>query len=145
VKKLTTIVNDSKAFCLDPSRIYINLEGKYGKGSVKCSDYEWLLSELKEKLQKIQFEGQSVINKIYLNKEIFQGMYADMGPDLYLLPNYGFDLKGSAGMDTLFGLKHFKGMHTYDDAHLFVSYPLKIKTESVSIEHITGIITDYCK
>ncbi|MCF6158431.1 MAG: hypothetical protein E3K32_07630 [wastewater metagenome] len=142
-KKLSTLVNNSKAFCLDPSRIYINLEGKYGKGSVKNSDYEALLSELKEKLYEIQFEGQNIINKIYFNREIFQGMYASMGPDLYLLPNYGFDLKGSVSADTLFGIKHFKGMHTYDDAHLFVSYLLQ--TENISIEHIAEIIAGHFK
>ncbi len=80
---------------------------------------------------------------VMAKKEIFYGAYAGMGPDLYLLPNHGFDLKASAGTNAVFGLKQFRGMHTYDDAHLFVSHPVKNKAGHISIEHISDIIVDY--
>ncbi|MEW6416578.1 MAG: alkaline phosphatase family protein [Nitrospirota bacterium] len=140
---LKGITPDTKAFCLDPSRIYIHLEGRYSRGKIKGSDYSKLVEELKEKLSGVTFEGQKVIKEIYLKQEIFHGDHVDGGPDIYLLPNYGFDLKGAVNRDSLFGTTHFKGMHTYDDAHLFVSIP--IECSDIKIEDIASIILKHVK
>ena len=133
--------SDTKAFCLDPSRIYIHLEGKYKKGTIKEAEYESLLKELNDKLCEIKFDGQQIIKQIYRKEEIFHGNYSHEGPDLYLLPNYGFDLKGAVNRDRVFGTTHFKGMHTYDDAHVFISSPLK--NDDISIEHVAEIIINH--
>ncbi|MGQ9570196.1 MAG: alkaline phosphatase family protein [Thermodesulfovibrionales bacterium] len=138
---LKGILTDSKAFCLDPSRIYIHLEGKYKRGSVKNSDYNSLINELKEKLLGLTFEEQNLIKDIYLKEELFHGNFLDYGPDVYLLPNYGFDLKGATNRENIFGKTHFRGMHTYDDAHFFISEPLQI--EDIKIEDVAGIIHKY--
>jgi predicted AlkP superfamily phosphohydrolase/phosphomutase len=141
VEGLKGITSDAKAFCLDPSRIYIHLEGKYKRGTVKQSDCKGLVTELKEQFLGLTFEGQSLISNVFLKEDIFRGTYADEGPDLYLLPNYGFDLKGSTNKDYIFGKSHFRGMHTYDDAHLFISLPLNGK--DIKIENVAGIIAQY--
>lgn len=138
VDSLKGMTSDTKAFCLDPSRIYIHQQGKYKKGMIKQSDYKDLVDELKEKLSGITFDGQKVIKEIYLKEEIFNGDFADNGPDLYLLPNYGFDLKGAVNRESVFGTSHFKGMHTYDDAHLFASVP--VNGADFKIEDIGDII-----
>lgn len=118
---LKGMTSSSRAFCLDPSRIYLHVEGKYRKGKVQQGECPGLLDELKEKFLEIAFEGRKVIKEVYRREEIFQGRHAENGPDLYLLPHYGFDLKGSVDRDSVFGTSRFRGMHTYDDAHLFVS------------------------
>ena len=138
---LKGITSDTKAFCLDPSRIYAHLEGKYKRGTVKRSDCEGLVNELKEQFLRLTFEGQPLINNVFLKEDIFRGTYADEGPDLYLLPNYGFDLKGSTNKDYIFGKSHFRGMHTYDDAHLFTSVP--VDGGDIKIEHVAGIIAHF--
>ncbi len=140
---LKGVTPDTKAFCLDPSRIYIHLNERYSRGKIKQSDYSKLVEELKEKFSEITFEGQKVIKKIYLRHEIFHGDYVDGGPDIYLLPNYGFDLKGAVNRDSLFGMTHFKGMHTYDDAHLFASIPIECK--DITIEDVASIIIRHLK
>ena len=141
IEGLKGMTSDTKAFCLDPSRIYIHLKGKYKRGTVNLSDYKGLVEELKEKFSEISFEGQKIIKNVYLKEEIFHGTYADDGPDLYLLPAYGFDLKGSTNKAHVFGKTHFRGMHTYDDAHLFISVP--VDSEDIKIENVAGIITHY--
>jgi predicted AlkP superfamily phosphohydrolase/phosphomutase len=140
---LKGIAAESKAFCLDPSRIYIHLEEKYQRGTVKHSEYKGMIDELKEKLSGITSDGQNVIKDIYLREEIFHGNCADNGPDIYLLPNYGFDLKGATNKEHIFGKTHFRGMHTYDDAHFFISAPLQ--SEDIKIEDVAGIISRYLK
>ncbi len=141
VEGLKGISPDTKAFCLDPSRIYIHLGGKYKRGTVKQSDCKNLCDKLKNHFLRITFEGQAVIKNVYLKEEIFHGTHADEGPDLYLLPNYGFDLKGSTNKNHIFGKSHFRGMHTYDDAHLFTSTPTN--DQDVKIEHVAEIISNY--
>ncbi|MGB9715972.1 MAG: alkaline phosphatase family protein [Thermodesulfovibrionales bacterium] len=138
---LKGIDTESKVFCLDPSRIYIHLEEKYKRGSVKNSDYKSIIEELKVKFSDLNYDGQDIIKGIYLKEEIFHGDYIDYGPDIYLLPNYGFDLKGATNRENIFGITHFRGMHTYDDAHFFISESLQI--EDIKIEDVAGIISRY--
>ena len=141
VEGLKGIAFGTKAFCLDPSRIYAHLEGKYKRGTVKRSDCDGLVSELREQFSRLTFEGQTLIQNAFLKEDIFRGTYADEGPDLYLLPNYGFDLKGSTNKDYIFGKSHFRGMHTYDDAHFFTSVPAN--AGDIKIEHVAGIIAQF--
>jgi predicted AlkP superfamily phosphohydrolase/phosphomutase len=140
---LKGITTDSRAFCLDPSRIYIHLKEKYRRGSVKQSEHRGLIDELKEKLSEITFDGQKIIKDVYSKEEIFHGNCLDNGPDIYLLPNYGFDLKGSTNKEYVFGKTHFRGMHTYDDAHFFTTAP--VNSEDIKIEDVAGIISQYLR
>lgn len=140
---LKGITRESRAFDLDPSRIYIHQGGKYGRGAVKEGEKKALLNELKEKLKGLSFNGEKVIKEAYMQDEIFNGPFSAEGPDLYLLPNYGFDLKGMPGKPEVFGVTKFRGMHTYDDAHLFVSEPAG--KEDPSIEDVAGIISAFLK
>ncbi len=135
---LKGILPESRAFCLEPSRIYIHTEGRYGRGSVNINDYEKLRVELKEELNNLTFDGRKVIKEIYFKEEIFNGDFTDNGPDIYLLPNHGFDIKGAVKRDTVFGTSHFKGMHTYDDAHLFST--VNVDRNGIKIQDIAAII-----
>jgi len=140
-KGFPTISDHSKAFCLDPSRIYIHRKGVYPKGSVPDSDYQKVRDELAARLQELTFDGQPVVKQIYLKEEIFHGPESQKGPDIYLLPNYGFDLKGALKKPSVFGASHFKGMHTYDDAHFFIAR--RENRDDVCIQDLAGIIEEY--
>lgn len=137
---LKGITNESKAFCLDPSRIYIHSKNKYKHGSVAAEESKELKEELKKRFSEITFEGQRIIKDVYLKDDIFHGAQTSEAPDIYLLPNYGFDLKGSLNKDAVFGTTNFKGMHTYDDAHLFSSVP--VDNNDVAIEDLGRIILE---
>jgi len=140
-KGLPTISERSRAFCLDPSRIYIHLSGKYPRGQVKDAEYEHLRNELAEKLRSLAFDSEKVAKKIYFKEETFDGPHTPKGPDIYVLPNYGFDLKGAFNRASVFGTSHFRGMHTHDDAHMFVSE--KQDKVYANIEDIAGIVSAY--
>ncbi len=118
---LKGITKSSRAFCLDPGRIYIHSRDRYPKGCVKDSEEDSLKKELADQFTGLQFDGEPVIQNVFFREEIFYGPYSPQGPDLYLLSNPGYDIKGSVGRSTIFGRSHFTGMHTMDDAHLFIS------------------------
>ena len=102
------------------------------------SDYEKTRSEIKDELNSLSFDGRKVIKEVYLKEEIFKGDFTENGPDIYLLPNYGFDLKGAVNRDKVFGTSHFKGMHTYDDAHLFST--VHVNRDGLKIEDVAAMI-----
>ncbi len=53
-------------------------------------------------------------------------------------------MKASLNKDTIFGLSHFKGAHTYSDAHLYLSnnYAYNLPA-NLSIENIPSIIKNH--
>ena len=108
----------TKAFCMDPSRIYINSEGKYPRGSVKDGEKSIVAAELAGMLRAMtDNDGSPVIKTVYRKEEIYSGSLFDEAPDLVCLANDGFDLKGNLKKEEVFGSSHFRGMHTRYDAH----------------------------
>ncbi|MHC4455487.1 MAG: alkaline phosphatase family protein [Planctomycetota bacterium] len=140
---LAGVTKDSKVFCLDPGRIYIHSRGNFARGCVTESEHEALISELKDKLAQISYNGNKIVKKIYHRNEIFRGPYSDYGPDLHLLPHDGFDLKGAVNRNQLFDRTHFTGMHTYDNAHIFI-FP-KQNIVNPRIEQIAPLIEEHFK
>lgn len=133
----------TKAFDMDPGRVYIHDCDRYSRGSVRKEDRSKLLKQIKEALRELKGEnGEKVINRIYERQEIYQGPYAGMAPDLVCLPNDGYDLKGSLGKKQIFGQNIFTGMHTWHDA--FCLLPEKIAfSEKPSIQNLTEYILQY--
>ena len=113
----------SRAFALDPARIYINLAGRYPRGCVSPGDRARVAQEVANALCDLAVDGKPVIQKICRREEIYSGPEFDNAPDLVILPNRGFDLKGRLAADALTTKGVFTGMHTHDDAFLFVRSP----------------------
>ena len=139
------ITADSQVFCLDPARVYVHLKGKYARGTVNASEYETLRTEIKNLFDTLTFEGMKVVRQVYFKEEIFAGNNLDDAPDLYILGEPGFDLKAALNKDSIFGMSHFRGAHTYTDAHLFVSEKGNFGLlKDFSIESVPQIIRLYC-
>ena len=112
----------STAFVIDPSRIYINLKGKYPYGHVAPGDYEKVRSEIKSGLEGLTIEtGERIAMKVYRKEDLYQGPLTYLAPDLVVLSRHGFDLKGRVSSGAVFGRTKLQGMHTQDDAFFFSS------------------------
>jgi predicted AlkP superfamily phosphohydrolase/phosphomutase len=119
----------STAFALDPSRIYNNLKGKYALGTVDSSDYKMIREELKEGIEKLTFKGNSsIVRKIYFREELYEGPFVKNAPDLVVLSEHGFDLKGRVNSDKVFSRTDLSGMHTQNDAFFYNSSGAKCET-----------------
>jgi len=127
-KSLEDISADSAAFALDPARIYLNVKGRFPKGSVEPDEKAYMLGKLIEGLKKIEAQdGRQVISHIFKGDEIYSGPLIDKAPDLVLIGRKGFDLKSRISSETLFSKSHFTGMHTRDDAFFLTSERRDIK------------------
>ena len=111
------IEEGTRAFDLDPGRIYLNYKDRYPRGSVDSENGDQLREEVTEALRSLKDpEGTPVIDKIFTREEIYRGPLADQAPDLVCLPKDGYDLKGRLNSEVVFGRTVFAGMHTWHDA-----------------------------
>jgi predicted AlkP superfamily phosphohydrolase/phosphomutase len=137
------VENKTKAFNLDPCRIYIHGRDSYPRGTVGKEEKAALLEEIKKILRTLKGEsGDEVIDKIYEKVEIYHGPHTHMAPDLVCLPKDGYDLKGTLEKKEIFGQNIFTGMHTWNDA--FCILPESIRFfEKPSIEQIADPVIEY--
>ncbi len=111
----------TKAFALDPSRIYINLKDKYPCGSVAQDNYNIVIEDIIKLFNDLKINGKHVIKKIFKKEEIYKGSYFNQAPDLVLLGNTGINLKGSIDANNLQEKNIFTGKHTQPDAFFIVN------------------------
>jgi predicted AlkP superfamily phosphohydrolase/phosphomutase len=107
---------ESKAFALDPGRIYLNWKKRFPKGSVDESSARAIIDEIKVGLSELTYEGEPVIERVFERDEVYSGPVAAQGPDILPVGNHGYDLKGTIREDQVFGRTNLTGMHTWDDA-----------------------------
>ncbi len=114
----------TRAFALDPARIYIHTKDRYPRGAVASrEEYDRLRHELRERLAALTIDGARVIKRVFLKEELYAGPELAAAPDLVLLPERGYDLKGALYRPALTGRTLLTGMHTQDDSTFFINVP----------------------
>ncbi len=121
----------TKVYCMDPGRLYINVEGREPGGIIRTAEYQGLLDDVTEAISGLKDpeSGLNFISTIYQRDQYFAGPQLQLAPDLVAMPINGYDLKGFVGRGRAFGRSHFTGMHTYDDA--FILSPAETDPESI--------------
>jgi len=101
------------------SRIFVNLEGREEKGSVRQSEYEDFIGELKERLTTLPGpQGETVKNRIKTPEELY-GVCRGDAPDLMAsFDDYYLRAAGTIGHNTLYLSENDTGpddsMHSMD-------------------------------
>ncbi|HUT73263.1 MAG TPA: alkaline phosphatase family protein [Armatimonadota bacterium] len=115
----------TRAFALDPGRIYLNRGGRFPRGTVDDDEAPRLKAELQAALKDLEYDGQPVLREVFDAADIYAGPLVQRGPDLVCLAHRGFDLKGSVKHREVFAHSRFQGMHTWDDAFFWSASPVK--------------------
>jgi len=118
-RTLANISPDSKAFSLDPGRIFIHREGRFPKGCVAEQFADSLRDEIQQKLKSLTFDGDPVIKDVFTPDQIYNGKHIGKAADLIAWAHYGFDLKSATTKGEIFRKTDLTGMHTQDDAFLW--------------------------
>lgn len=118
---LEAISPETRAFALDPGRIYLNLRGRFPRGSVDPKERERVLAELIALFEGLKFSGRRAVRRIYRKEEIYRGPWLDWAPDLVLLPERGFTFRARLEAPPKAGGEGpFTGKHTQEGAFLLV-------------------------
>jgi predicted AlkP superfamily phosphohydrolase/phosphomutase len=134
---------DSKAYSMDPGRIFVNLRGREPQGSVDSGkEYEALRKDLTESLLGLTDPdtGEPMIERVYRREEIYSGECYDQAADLVAMPHRGYDLKGSIKKDVLTDRGVINGAHTYDDAMLYIRGQEINKEEAAIVDVMPTIL-----
>ncbi len=147
VESLENISAKTKAYSLLPGRIFINRKGREEMGTVKAKEYFELREKIKKELLQLENKenGEKIIKNVYFREEIYNGPYLEQAADLIAVPNRGYDLKAKAAPDQLFEKNLIQGMHTFDDAFVYLRDNEEgLNLDKVdSIRDINPIILDY--
>jgi predicted AlkP superfamily phosphohydrolase/phosphomutase len=126
-KDFEKLTDKTKAFILDPGRIYIHRKDRYPSGlELTEENYNEIVNELKTLFYNLKSpSGDKVIKAIHTKQELYHGPYADYAPDLVLVPAKGYCLKGAMNSDNIFETpSRHTGFHNYHDA--FIMSNLKL-------------------
>lgn len=133
---LEKISEKTSAFALDPARIYIHKRGRFARGTVNERDVRSIVSDLRSLFEELEIGGRKVVRRIFERDEVYRGPYTQLGPDLLLVPENGFDLKGKVGAEENYGDRRLQGMHTWDNAFFFSNDPSLVDKSELGIEEI---------
>jgi len=122
-KSVMDISSRARAYSLIPGRLFLNLSGREQKGSVPPGPQaEALKAELTRALldMKDPDSGNPIIARVLRREEIYSGPYLEEGADLIAVPYDGYDLKANLRQPQFTNKTELVGMHTFDDAALFI-------------------------
>ncbi|MDD4951175.1 MAG: alkaline phosphatase family protein [Desulfovibrionaceae bacterium] len=115
----------SKAFALDPGRVYLHTRTRFARGGLDRAGAQKVKKLIIDGLAALTWNNERVINRVYEAAEIYQGPLLDRAPDLVCLANPGFDLKAKFDRDEVFGLFGRTGAHTAEDVFFYDSGPAR--------------------
>ena len=136
-------LGEAVAYSLIPGRVYIAVRSREPFGIVEKENRERMVSELVEQLKEFRAPEteEPVFKKVYRKEELYSGEYIDLAPDIILEPSYGYNLVSKLDSEWLFQKPRQKGMHTKDDAFLFLKgHRLVIRPQ---IEDVTTILLHF--
>jgi predicted AlkP superfamily phosphohydrolase/phosphomutase len=116
----------TRAFALDPGRIYLNIKGRQPEGIVAQSDAGRLREEIAAGLAEWKIRAPwsptpvHPIARVFHRDEIYSGPWTSMAPDLIVCGVDGFDLKGGFDSKVPAGPGFLTGMHTFGNAMLYI-------------------------
>jgi predicted AlkP superfamily phosphohydrolase/phosphomutase len=142
-ESLKDIDSKSRAYSMDPGRIFVNLRGREPLGCVEPgAEYEAARSGLIEALAELREpeSGEPIIDRIYRREEIYSGHCYPQAPDLVAMPHRGYDLKGSIRKTTLFDKGAIVGCHTYDDALIYIQGAEITKEQAAIVDVMPTIL-----
>lgn len=111
---------DSRAFALDPGRIYIHDRDRFARGRVDQVERSEVTRKVRESLQELKYQDQKVMDHVYTADEIYPGGVG-MPPDILCVPKTGFDLKAKFDRREVFGRFGRTGTHCRDDVFFYDS------------------------
>ncbi|WP_432736767.1 alkaline phosphatase family protein [Maridesulfovibrio sp. FT414] len=123
----------SKAFALDPGRIYIHTPDRFGRGQIAQERTAELTSEIAEKLLALEFNGRKVMEEVLTAEQAYGTVTVGSPPDLICVARPGFDLKAKFDRKEIFGFHGRTGTHTRGNAFYYSS-----DGQQIEFMHQTG-------
>ncbi len=108
----SVISPETKAFALDPGRIYLHRADCFSRGRLTPQQAGDLLPAMQKGLADLTFEGRPVMQEVLTAEQAYGPHPIGPVPDLVCVPEPGFDCKAKFDRDAVFGRYGRFGAHT---------------------------------
>lgn len=113
------ILPSTKAFALDPGRIYMHRASRFARGTLGDVEADRLAGEIAAALDHLTWRGEPVMEQVRRGADLYSGPAADRAPDLVCVPRPGVDLKAKFDRPQIFARFGRTGMHTAHDVFFY--------------------------
>ena len=124
----------SRAFALDPTRIYLHTKDRFRRGALSPTETVEVREKLKNDLETMSLSHVGIMEdadasdarlfeQVLYREEIYSGEMTSFAPDLVVVPRRGYDVKAALNVFSPTMTDIFTGMHTHDDAFVIVNDP----------------------
>lgn len=132
-QSLSDIASGSRAFAMDPTRVYLHTKERFRTGILGPREAEETRGRLRHDLSRLRLEDVGIRNDpdvapneplfahVYFGTDLYHGQAAALAPDLVVIPRRGYDVKAALNVSMPVWTDIFTGMHTHDDAFLMIN------------------------
>ncbi len=132
---------ETKAFAMDPGRIYLHRQGKYPGGTVSADDADLLMLELTTFFENATVNGQPIASEVIRGKDAYSGPFAHRAPDLIVMAAKDIALSGRMNLSELIESTPINGKHTYEESSFFVrGHGLGKIPEDMKVENVLDVV-----
>jgi predicted AlkP superfamily phosphohydrolase/phosphomutase len=118
------MTSETKAFALDPGRVYLHRRGRYPNGSLDEDQVAEAEEDITRLFQQLTIDGAPVVDRVVRGRDVYHGPVAHRAPDLVLMAADGVALSGRLNTSELIESTRINGKHTFDDASFFLRGPV---------------------
>jgi len=131
---------ETKAFAMDPGRIYLHRAGRYPKGQVQPDDAEELMTSLTQFFLNAEVDGQKIAAEVHRGADIYSGPFAHRAPDLVIMPAENIALSGRMNLSELIEPTLINGKHTFEESSFFIRGDnIGAIPEDMKVEHVLDV------
>lgn len=139
----------TRAFALDPARIYLHRTGRFPRGSVCGGEVAGLRVVLRDELSRLRWDTETlalsenvgcepIFENVFFKEEVYSGALLEGAPDLIVVPRPGFNLRGSWRHAEVLGSDAFTGSHTRTNAVFY--YRGKLLGEAADMQDVAPTV-----
>lgn len=146
----------TKAFAMDPTRIYLNSKDRFQAGVIGPGEAREIRGKLKGELERLRLSdvgisdveasdglNDSLFAAVLCKEDLYTGDCFHLAPDLVIIPRPGYDPKAALDASAPVAKDIFTGMHTHDDAFLLVQDRLPVALpDKVCISDVADLILE---
>ncbi|MCA9057085.1 MAG: alkaline phosphatase family protein [Planctomycetaceae bacterium] len=111
---------ETRAFAMDPGRIYLHRQSRYPNGQVTDESAEELMQQLTTFFLNAEVDGQRIAATVHRGADVYSGPFAHRAPDLVIMPAENIALSGRMNLSELIEPTLINGKHTWEESSFFV-------------------------
>lgn len=132
---------ETKAFAMDPGRIYLHRADRYPNGQLIGSEADAVEAELTELFLRLEIDGKRLVDRVERGRDVYDGIHAHRAPDLVLMAAEDVALSGRMNITELIESTPINGKHTFENSTFFYRGSAAVQLpDPMRVEDVLGVL-----